>query len=445
MVSNIGVEKNDFGLTMKMKCPDFTIHVYLCSTFCLLSVPSHLTISSIMSPHTTTAGLGMDTKHHTSLPYTTSPYHLSPPAHSSPSPSDHHSSPSPRHDNAMSPPATTIHSQMWLGAPRESKKSRDAPANDQDGPLNLSKPRPDFFKRDPNDERHGHSIHYNGSDKVTTPPPAHSNHRANSNISNASSTPSSNHSGLSSPIMSSTPPKVSLTEAPSPLFARPPFLPPQYNPFLGLAGHLPVSVLNNNFTAAHSAFLMNAGKIPGMDTDKVGQTVLQLITISTIIFLNCLLKPIEDKWVTLNSGYPLIECLSRSKPSFLYCLVQVTQLDMWISGELLASETTNYMMDGLSLFRKHSCVKALPISLRPPNSTRPMVPQFSRALGSPCMVQVPTCPPTVWARTEAAKHFGQITPHPTVSLVLLELLPFALWSLTEKLAIYLFKNPGNIT
>lgn len=241
------------------------------SFFFLFSVPSHMAISSRMSPHTPTAALGMDSKHHPSLPYTTSPYHLSPPAHSSPTPSDHQSTPSPRHDSTTtSPPASSLHSPMWLATPREGKKHRETPANDQDGPLNLSKPRPDFLKRDPGDDRHGHSMHFNGSDKVTTPPPAHSNHRANSNISNSSTTSSNNHSGLSSPIMSTTPPKVSMSEAPSPLFARPPFLPPQYSPFLGLAGHLPVSVLNNNFTAAHSAFLMSGGKLPGMDTDKVG-------------------------------------------------------------------------------------------------------------------------------------------------------------------------------
>lgn len=223
-------------------------------------------IPSRMSPHTPSA---LETKHHPSLPYTTSPYHLSPPTHSSPTPSDHQSSPSPRHDNATtSPPVSSLHSPMWLSTPREGKKSRENP--DQDGPLNLSKPRSVIPKLEPNEDRHGYPMHFNGSNKVTTPPPAHSNHRANSNTSSSSATSNNNnHSGLNSPPVPSTPPKVSMSETPSPLFPRPPFLPPQYSPFLGLAGHLPVSVLNNNFSAAHSAYLMNGGKLPGMDTDKV--------------------------------------------------------------------------------------------------------------------------------------------------------------------------------
>lgn len=232
---------------------------------CVFSVPSHMAIPSRMSPHTQSSTLGMDIKHPTSLPYTTSPYHLSPPAHSSPSPIDHHSTPSPRHDSsATSPSVPSLHSPMWLGTPREGKKPRESAASDQDGPLNLSKPRSDVPKRDAGDDRHGYPMHYNGSEKVTTPPPAHSNHRNNNNTSSSSSaTNNNNHSGLSSPSMPTTPPKVSLSETPSPLFPRSPFLPPQY-PFLGLAGHLPVS-----FAAAHPAYMMNGVKLPGMDTDKV--------------------------------------------------------------------------------------------------------------------------------------------------------------------------------
>ncbi|XP_060604112.1 transcription factor egl-13-like isoform X3 [Ruditapes philippinarum] len=224
-------------------------------------VPSHMTVPTRVSPLTTSA-FQVDTKHHSSPPYTTSPYHLSPVTHSSPLPSDHHSTPSPRHDNSMtSPSGHAPHTPMWLSTPRD---SRDASVNDQDGPLNLSKPRITTPKRERNDEQYNYSHHYDRSaEKVVTPPPAHSNHRQN--VNTTSSTASST---VSSPQLLSTPPKVSIAENPSPLFpgVRPPFLPPQYSPFLGLASHLPVSVLNNNFTA-HS-YLMNGGKLPTLDSDK---------------------------------------------------------------------------------------------------------------------------------------------------------------------------------
>lgn len=220
-----------------------------------------MTIPSRMSPLTTSA-FQVDTKHHSSPPYTTSPYHLSPVTHSSPLPSDHHSTPSPRHDNSMtSPSGHAPNTPMWLGTPRE---SRDTSVNDQDGPLNLSKPRITTPKRERSEEQYNYSHHFDRAEKVVTPPPAHSNHRQNVNTTSSTSS-----STVSSPPVPSTPPKVSIAENASPLFpgVRPPFLPPQYSPFLGLASHLPVSVLNNNFTA-HS-YLMNGGKLPSLDSDKV--------------------------------------------------------------------------------------------------------------------------------------------------------------------------------
>ncbi|XP_052800696.1 transcription factor Sox-5-like isoform X2 [Mya arenaria] len=225
-------------------------------------VPPHMAVHSRMSP-VMTPGFNMEAKSHPSPPYSTSPYRLSPPAHSSPTPSDHHSTPSPRHDSATSPSVSALHTPMWLGTPRE---SREHPS-DQDGPLNLSKPRSEPIKREHSGERHSYSMHFNGLEHVTTPPPAHRNHKACHNSNNAIT--SANNS-LSSPPIPSTPPKVSLPETSSPMFPgmRPPFLPPQYSPYLGLTGHLPVSMLNNNFSAAHTAYLMNGGKLPGLDNDK---------------------------------------------------------------------------------------------------------------------------------------------------------------------------------
>lgn len=217
-----------------------------------------MTLPSRMSP---LAAFPVETKH-PSPPYTSSPYHMSPPTHSSPLPSDHQSTPSPRNDSTLTSPLG--HAPMWLGTPREARESRETVANDQDGPLNLSKPRLDVPKREKNEEHHSFSHMFEKSKKVQTPPPAHANHRMN--VNNACSTSTTN---ISSPPVPTTPPKVSISESTSPLFpsVRPPFLPPQYSPFLGLASHLPVSVLNNNFSA-HS-YLMNGGKLPGMDTDKV--------------------------------------------------------------------------------------------------------------------------------------------------------------------------------
>ncbi|XP_053384961.1 transcription factor Sox-5-like isoform X3 [Mercenaria mercenaria] len=229
-------------------------------------VPSHMTLPSRMSPLTTSA-FQVDTKQHSSPPYTTSPYHLSPVTHSSPLPSDHHSTPSPRHENSMTSPSGHMpHTPMWLGTPRDTREPRDAAPTDQDGPLNLSKPRNDTPKRERTEEHYSYQHHFDRSEKVATPPPAHSNHRMNVNTTCSSS--SSHNASVSSPPVPSTPPKVSMAENPSPLFpsVRPPFLPPQYSPFLGLASHLPVSVLNNNFSA-HS-YLMNGGKLPSLDSDK---------------------------------------------------------------------------------------------------------------------------------------------------------------------------------
>ncbi|KAL4225737.1 Transcription factor SOX-6 [Mactra antiquata] len=223
-----------------------------------------MTLPSRMSPLST---FPVDTKHHHASPtYTSSPYHMSPPTtHSSPLPLDQHSTPSPHNDSTItSPQGQSGHTPMWLGTPRETRESRESTAaNDQDGPLNLSKPRLDIPKREKSEERHSFSHMYERSKKVPTPPPAHANHRMNANNSSSTSTTS-----INSPPIPTSPPKVSMSENTSPLFpsVRPPFLPPQYSPFLGLAGHLPVSVLNNNFSA-HS-YLMNGGKLPGLDTEK---------------------------------------------------------------------------------------------------------------------------------------------------------------------------------
>jgi len=228
----------------------------VCSSVCV-SVPPNMTGPTRMSPVANTTGLSLDTKGLSSPPYATSPYRLSPHTHSSPTPSDHHSTPSPRRESATSP---SVHTPMWLGTPREERSPREHSA--QDGPLNLSKPRSDFKReRESSGERHSFSSHYNGSERANTPPPAHSNHKPTHN-----STAASLSSSLSSPPIPS-PPKVSLPETSSPLFhgVRPPFLPPQYSPYLGLTGHLPM--LNNNFS-----YLMNGGKLPSMaamDADKV--------------------------------------------------------------------------------------------------------------------------------------------------------------------------------
>ena len=234
-----------------------------------------MAVHSRMSP-LTSSQMTMDTKHQhltSSPPYNGSPYHLSPGAHSSPaSPRDHpnlhHSTPSPRqHETSGN------HTPMWLGTPNMARNEPTQSPTDQDGPLNLSKPRgSDYIKR----ERSSHDDHPNFSfhsnkQEVTTPPPAHSNHRRNSN--------------LHSPTQPPTPPKVSIPDSSMFSGVRPPYLPPQYtSPFLGLAaaGHLPISVLsnmNNNFST-HSAFLMNgAGKLPGMDGTKVTNTTLSSIVL----------------------------------------------------------------------------------------------------------------------------------------------------------------------
>lgn len=211
----------------------------------------------------------IETKPKLSPPYSASSYHLSPLAHSSPTPSDHHSSPSPSHDNHTIPGQTgALHpTSLWLKAPRESYEKQDRCPSDQDGPLNLSKPRSDLPKQDRNHDRHSYANHFNGSDRVATPPPAHSNHKP---VTTSANTMSNNNNSLSSPPIPVTPPKVSIPETSSPMFPsiRPPFLPPQFSPYLGLTGHLPMSVLNNNFSAAHS-YLLNGGKMPGMDAEKV--------------------------------------------------------------------------------------------------------------------------------------------------------------------------------
>lgn len=250
-------------------CLPIILFFYVKTVFFSFSVPSHMTLPTRISPLTTSA-FQVEAKHHSSPPYTTSPYHLSPVTHSSPLPSDHHSTPSPRHDGSMTSPSThASHTPMWLGTPRDTRESRDSATNDQDGPLNLSKPRNDAPKREKSEEPYTYPHHYDRTEKVTTPPPAHSNNRLNINVAGSGSSSNNVTSKISSPPVPSTPPKVSVTENSSPLFpsVRPPFLPPQYSPFLGLASHLPVSVLNNNFSA--HTYLMNGGKLPSMDAEKV--------------------------------------------------------------------------------------------------------------------------------------------------------------------------------
>ncbi|XP_052213142.1 transcription factor 7-like 1 isoform X3 [Dreissena polymorpha] len=233
-------------------------------------VPTHMSAPLRMSPLAPSAFI-METKPRSSPPYSSSPYHLSPLAHSSPTPSDHHSTPSPSHDNrTLTSQSSSLHpTSLWLNTSGESYHKQDRCASDQDGPLNLSKPRSDLPKQDRNHDRHTYPTHFNGSERVTTPPPAHSNHKPVSVTTN-STTISNNNNSLSSPPVPLTPPKVSIPETSSPMFPslRPSFLPPQFSPYLGLTGHLPMSVLNNNFSAAHSAYLLNGGKMPGMDAEK---------------------------------------------------------------------------------------------------------------------------------------------------------------------------------
>nr|UJP31535.1 putative SoxD [Ensis directus] len=226
-------------------------------------VPAHMTVQSTMPPQTSSP-ISMETKHHMTPPYSTSPYHLSPGAHSNPSPTaDRPSVPSPHHDTVH-----PLHMSAWLHAREQT--TRPATLKDQDGPLNLSKPRSEGMKREKasHDEQQFYAMHLNKSDrKIETPPPAHSNHRRGS----SSLTSSSSNNNLHSPPMSITPPKVSLPESSIFPGVRPQFLQPQYSPFLGLASHLNnMSVLNNmtNNFGAHSAFLMNGGKLPGLDPDK---------------------------------------------------------------------------------------------------------------------------------------------------------------------------------
>ena len=214
-------------------------------------------VSTTMSP--LTAPITMETKHHPVSPsYATLPYRLSPQAHSSPSPTDHHSTPSPHHESRG------LHVPQWISSIQQDKKdSREVTASDQEGPLNLSKPRSEVIKRERSEDLPGFSMRPSKRDRDTPPPPAHSNHHLSHRSAN---------SNLNSPPMSHTPPKVSIPDSTLLPSVRPPFLPPHYaNPFLGLAGQFPVSVLNNmtnNFTT-HSAFLMNGGKLPGMDSSKV--------------------------------------------------------------------------------------------------------------------------------------------------------------------------------
>lgn len=232
-------------------------------------VPPHMAIPQTVSPQTSSP-VSMETKHHMSPPYTCSPYHLSPRAHSSPSPNtDRQTIPSPHnHDNIPPHHMTSLRTSAWLHS--RDHAARETTLKDQDGPLNLSKPRSEGMRREKSfhDEQQHYGMHLSKSDrKNETPPPAHSNHRRGS----SSQASSSSNNNLHSPPMSITPPKVSLPESSIFPGVRPPFLPPQYSPFLGLASHLNnMSVLNNmtNNFGAHSAFLMNGGKLPVLDADK---------------------------------------------------------------------------------------------------------------------------------------------------------------------------------
>lgn len=209
-------------------------------------VPAHMAIQSRISPHTSSPVSQRDKGHSMSPTYASSPFRLSPRDHSSPSPLNNNMSPSPTHPQS-SPLISGAHTPMWLGTPRERQPSSSF---SDEGPLNLSKPRSETKKE--HREPFSFSMTTKKPEKVTTPPPAHSNHRSNA---------------------PAVPPAVNIPETSSifnPL--RPPFIPPQYvtSPLFGFASHLPASVLTNmtNNFSSHSAYLLNGAKPPSMDTDK---------------------------------------------------------------------------------------------------------------------------------------------------------------------------------
>ena len=209
----------------------------------IFSVPAHMGLPSRLSPHNSSPVSHRDKGHSMSPTYASSPYRLSPRDHSSPSP--HNMPPSPTHPQS-SPLISGAHTPMWLGTPRD----RHPTTFSEEGPLNLSKPRSESFKkehREPTNFSMGTS-----KPEVTTPPPAHSNHRS------------------SAPV---APPTVNIPESSSIFPLRPPFIPPQYvtSPLFGFASHLPASVLTNmtNNFSSHSAYLLNGAKPPSLETDKV--------------------------------------------------------------------------------------------------------------------------------------------------------------------------------
>ena len=205
-----------------------------------------MAIPSRMSPHTSSPISHRDKNHSLSPTYASSPYRLSPRDHSSPSPLNNNVPPSPTHPQS-SPLISGAHTPMWLGTPRE----RQHTAFSEEGPLNLSKPRSETLKKE-HREPVSFSMGSKKPEKVTTPPPAHSNHRS------------------SAPV---APPTVNIPESSSLFPLRPPFIPPQYvtSPLFGFASHLPASVLTNmtNNFSSHSAYLLNGAKPPSLDTDKV--------------------------------------------------------------------------------------------------------------------------------------------------------------------------------
>ena len=208
-----------------------------------------MAIQSRISPHTSSpinGGQG----HSLSPNYASSPYRLSPRDHTSSSPLNHSTmSPSPTHPQS-SPIISGAHTPMWLGTPRERHPSSTF---SEEGPLNLSKPRSE--PRTENREPVSFSMATKKPEKVTTPPPAHSNHRSNA---------------------PTVPPTVNIPETSSIFQLRPPFIPPQYvtSPLFGFASHLPASVLSNmtNNFSSHSAYqLLNGAKPPALDSDKVSE------------------------------------------------------------------------------------------------------------------------------------------------------------------------------
>ena len=148
------------------------------------------------------------------------------------------------------PHMSTAHAPLWAGhrAPLE------VPLMDQDAPLNLSKPKLSI-KTEKHLNHSGHDLHHQVKrEPVTTPPPAHSNHKRPQPIQPA--------------------PTLTPTSEISPLLGlRTPFaIPAQYvtTPFMNLASHFPGSA---SLSLSNHAHTLNGSKGSPTDSEKVNLNV----------------------------------------------------------------------------------------------------------------------------------------------------------------------------